>query len=89
MTYYLQAMRGFSDFRGRARRAEYWMFVLVHLGIHLVAGILDAVPGTTQLLGAPVPATRGRTRPPGARDRGPGATAARHRAQRVVVLHLR
>lgn len=57
MTYYLQAMRGFSDFRGRARRAEYWMFVLVYLGIYLVAGILDAVLGTTQLLGAPVPAT--------------------------------
>ncbi|WP_226359416.1 DUF805 domain-containing protein [Pseudonocardia sp. ICBG601] len=57
MTYYLQAMRGFSDFRGRARRAEYWMFALVYLGIYLVAGTLDVVLGTTQLLGAPVLAT--------------------------------
>lgn len=31
MNYYLKAFRNFSDFSGRARRKEYWMFVLFNI----------------------------------------------------------
>jgi len=41
--YYLSAFRRYADYRGRARRAEYWMFVLVHL---LVIAVLATLGGT-------------------------------------------
>ncbi|AGZ43897.1 DUF805 domain-containing protein [Actinoplanes friuliensis] len=31
MQHYLSAFRHYADYRGRARRAEYWMFLVFHL----------------------------------------------------------
>ncbi|MEL6592117.1 MAG: DUF805 domain-containing protein [Bacteroidota bacterium] len=31
MEWYLKALRQYADFRGRARRKEYWMYILFHL----------------------------------------------------------
>lgn len=37
----------YVGFRGRARRSEYWWFVLFTILVGIVAGILDTVLGTT------------------------------------------
>jgi uncharacterized membrane protein YhaH (DUF805 family) len=44
-------LRQYATFRGRARRAEYWWFVLFSMLVSLVAGIIDAVLGTTMQSG--------------------------------------
>ena len=36
----------YATFSGRARRAEYWWFVLFNVIVSIVAGILDGVLGT-------------------------------------------
>jgi uncharacterized membrane protein YhaH (DUF805 family) len=41
----------YMDFNGRMGRAQYWYFILVCIGVFLVAGILDAIVHTG-LLGA-------------------------------------
>ena len=45
--YYLQVFRKFADFSGRARRAEYWTFVLFNLIFQIVALLLDHLAHTT------------------------------------------
>jgi uncharacterized membrane protein YhaH (DUF805 family) len=47
MSWYLAALKNYAGFRGRARRREYWMFVLVNaiIGIALAAiGKLTDMP---------------------------------------------
>ncbi|MGO8885623.1 MAG: DUF805 domain-containing protein [Streptosporangiaceae bacterium] len=47
MTWYLAVLKNYAGFRGRARRREYWMFVLVNatIGIALIAiGKLTKMP---------------------------------------------
>ena len=42
MKWYLKVIRdNYANFNGRARRQEYWMFVLFNIIISIVAGILD------------------------------------------------
>ncbi len=41
MNWYLKVLKQFADFNGRARRQEYWMFVLFNLLFILAAGMLD------------------------------------------------
>lgn len=36
----------YADFSGRARRSEYWYFVLFNILVSIVASVLDAVLGT-------------------------------------------
>ncbi len=43
MKYYLDVMKKYADFTGRARRKEYWMFVLFQLLFGFVAGFLDGL----------------------------------------------
>lgn len=45
MNYYLKALRQYADFSGRARRTEYWMFVLFNLIFAIVAAVLDTLIG--------------------------------------------
>lgn len=45
MNWYLQVLKKYADFSGRARRKEYWMFVLFNILFTIVAGILDNVLG--------------------------------------------
>ncbi|MEL6629268.1 MAG: DUF805 domain-containing protein [Bacteroidota bacterium] len=51
MNYYLDVLRNYATFTGRARRSEYWNFVLFNVIISAVLGgidaaILGAEPGT-------------------------------------------
>ena len=45
MEWYLKVLRQFSDFKGRARRKEYWMFTLINAIVALIAVTLDNVLG--------------------------------------------
>lgn len=46
MQWYLKALKQYADFGGRARRTEFWMFVLVNVAISIVLGIVDTATGT-------------------------------------------
>ena len=45
MDWYLKVLRNYIGFGGRARRKEYWMFVLVNFILILVLGIVDKILG--------------------------------------------
>ncbi len=45
MNWYLKVLKQYDDFSGRARRKEYWMFVLFNMIFAIVAMILDNVLG--------------------------------------------
>lgn len=47
MNWYLAVLKNYAGFSGRARRKEYWMFVLFNLIFFVAAAILDNVFGTT------------------------------------------
>ena len=62
MNWYLEVLRKYATFSGRARRKEYWMFTLIHVLIALVlmasSGLIGAVGGllyTLYVLGTIVP----------------------------------
>lgn len=46
MNWYLEAFRKFATFSGRARRKEYWMFVLFNMIISIILTVVDAATGT-------------------------------------------
>jgi uncharacterized membrane protein YhaH (DUF805 family) len=46
MSWYLAVLKKYAVFSGRARRKEYWMFVLFNIIFSVVAIILDNVLGT-------------------------------------------
>ncbi|WP_309043622.1 DUF805 domain-containing protein [Marinobacter sediminicola] len=46
MNWYLQVLKKYAIFNGRARRAEYWWFVLFNIIISLALGAIDGVTGT-------------------------------------------
>jgi len=43
MKWYLKVLKNYANFKGRARRKEYWMFVLFNLIFLIVASILDRI----------------------------------------------
>ena len=45
MEWYLKVIRQYADFNGRARRKEYWMFILFNMIFAIVAMILDNILG--------------------------------------------
>ena len=47
MNWYLKVLKQYADFSGRARRKEYWMFVLFNFIFVIVAMILDNILGLT------------------------------------------
>ncbi|MCC5938222.1 MAG: DUF805 domain-containing protein [Lunatimonas sp.] len=47
MKWYLKVLRQYADFNGRARRKEYWMFVLFNIVFALVAMFFDNILGLT------------------------------------------
>lgn len=49
MEWYLKVLRQYADFTGRARRKEYWMFVVVNVIISIVLTILDQILGINLL----------------------------------------
>ena len=47
MDWYLTALKKYAVFSGRARRKEYWYFVLFNFLISLGLGLIDSVLGLT------------------------------------------
>ncbi len=47
--WYIKCIRQFVDFKGRARRKEFWMFALVNFAVTLVISIVGSIIGTTVL----------------------------------------
>lgn len=45
MEWYLKVLRQYADFEGRARRQEYWMFVLFNILFAIAASVIDGVLG--------------------------------------------
>jgi uncharacterized membrane protein YhaH (DUF805 family) len=41
----------YADFNGRARRSEYWFFVLFYAIVRIVANIIDSIIGTRDFAG--------------------------------------
>ena len=53
MEWYLKVMRdNYANFKGRARRKEYWMFVLVNTIIQIACMVLDNMLGTVFMMDA-------------------------------------
>lgn len=51
MEWYLEVLRKYAVFSGRARRKEYWMFILINMLIALALGVIDGILGGGGLLG--------------------------------------
>lgn len=45
MNYYIEALKNYAVFTGRATRKQYWMFILFHLIIVFVLSIIDGLIG--------------------------------------------
>jgi uncharacterized membrane protein YhaH (DUF805 family) len=52
MQWYLKVLRQYADFAGRARRTEYWMFVLFSVIIEIVFIVLDNLLGLAFMPGS-------------------------------------
>ncbi len=46
MNWYIEALKKYVVFNGRARRKEYWFFVLFNILIFIALGIIDGVTGS-------------------------------------------
>jgi uncharacterized membrane protein YhaH (DUF805 family) len=51
MNWYLEALKKYAVFSGRARRTAYWMFVLFNVIIAVVLAIIDGLVGSPGILG--------------------------------------
>lgn len=49
MKWYIKVLSNYANFKGRARRKEYWMFVLFNFLIGIVIGMIDNVLGIENL----------------------------------------
>jgi uncharacterized membrane protein YhaH (DUF805 family) len=49
MEWYVKVMKQYADFNGRARRKEYWMFVLFNIIASVILGAIGSLIGTTAL----------------------------------------
>ena len=47
MNWYLKVLKQYTDFSGRARRKEYWMFVLFNIIFSICALLIDVLIGTS------------------------------------------
>lgn len=54
MNDYLEVLKKYAVFDGRARRREYWMFVLFNIIVSIVLGVLDGILGLKSQQGAGV-----------------------------------
>ena len=51
MNWYLEVLKKYAVFSGRARRKEYWMFFLFNVIIAIVLGIIEGILGIPGILG--------------------------------------
>lgn len=45
MNYFIDALKKYADFSGRATRTQYWMFILMYIIIYVVLAVIDTVMG--------------------------------------------
>ncbi|MEB4783404.1 DUF805 domain-containing protein [Paenibacillus jamilae] len=50
MQWYLNGLKNYVGFQGRARRTEYWMFVLFSVIASFIVGLIDGLLGLTPIL---------------------------------------
>ncbi|MBE6071761.1 MAG: DUF805 domain-containing protein [Clostridium butyricum] len=50
MNFYLESVKKYATFSGRARRKEYWMYVLFYIIFTVVASIVDLILGTSNII---------------------------------------
>lgn len=50
MEWAIMPLKKYAEFTGRARRKEYWLFVLLSFGIYIVASILDGIAGLSGVI---------------------------------------
>ena len=46
MNWYLEVLKQYAVFNGRARRKEYWYFLLFNIIISVILGVIDGVVGS-------------------------------------------
>jgi len=46
MSWYFNVLKNYATFSGRARRKEYWMFVLFNVIASFILGFIDGITGT-------------------------------------------
>jgi len=51
MSWYLKVLKNYAVFTGRARRMEYWMFVLFNVIFLIIASFLDSLLGINYVSG--------------------------------------
>lgn len=51
MNWYLDVLKKYAEFSGRARRMEYWMFTLFNFIIAVVLNIVEGLIGSPGILG--------------------------------------
>ena len=54
MNWYLEVLRKYAVFDGRARRTEFWFFFLFNCIIGLVLSSIEAIVGITSIAGASI-----------------------------------
>ena len=50
MNWYIEVLKKYATFSGRASRSEYWMFLLFNMIFAIVAMVLDDVAGTMGII---------------------------------------
>lgn len=51
MEWYLSVLKNYAGFSGRARRQEYWMFLLFNMIIAFVLGFIEGIFGSPGIIG--------------------------------------
>ena len=51
MNWYLEVLKKYAVFNGRARRQEYWMFMLINMIISFVLGLVEGLFGGPGVIG--------------------------------------
>ncbi len=47
-----EALKKYAEFKGRARRKEYWLFILLYIICYMIAYLIDTVLGTLIIFSA-------------------------------------
>jgi len=50
MEYFMEAMRRYTDFSGRTRRKDFWMFILFYAIFYVICAVVDGVIGTAPIV---------------------------------------
>ncbi len=49
MNWYIDVLKKYTVFEGRARRKEYWMFILFNIIVSILVAVIGGILGTTLL----------------------------------------